>query len=173
MKIKLVESYVPYKNVQKQFEQKVIPSLRDMGFNFDKNINEVNAYRVYYYGTYESREDQKIPFKLEVSTTHKAIDETTDNIFLVLTIGDNTVELGPCNTNDPIYIQDLIDQEFASSQEISKLYSKNYSLPSDQIQSKDGKESHTRKEWNELFKKNQKEMNPQRFGSWWNTVYPF
>lgn len=172
MKVKLIESYVPFNKVQKQFESKVIPALHDMGFTFDKNINEVNAFRVYYYGTYNSREEQKIPFKLEVSTTHKAIDETTDNIFLVLTIGNKTVELGACNTNDPNYIQDLIDQEFESSENISKLYSKNNSLPSEKIPSSDGKEAHTREEWRALFIKNRDTMSAQQFGSWYNKVYP-
>lgn len=169
MKLKLVESVKPIIKLERNINNKLIPALEQMGYNINLSRTLREKYVNTYFGIYTDYKGLEIPFELELNTSSPFIDDAYQ-LFATLKLGGETFKLGAIDSNEGKELQNMIDNSIPNPNKISSKW--NGDTSEEKITSNDGKESHTRAEWKELYKKNKKEMSPTQFGSWWNNKYP-
>lgn len=168
MKIKLVETAKPISKIESNLSKYVFPVFARYGFTIKPSLlTKRNQYEYEYQGIYKDAKREPLPFTITVNTTHKAIDDYNMDIFLKLSLNGEIIELGACNSKSPEDVQSLLSAN--ANDIINSMSDHSYE---ELLPSRKGDEEHTRKEWKALFDKNQKEMTPTQFGSWWNNVYP-
>ena len=169
MKIKLIESVKPISKYEKNINKYLIPAMADLGYKVDDARTLKEEFVNTYFGTYTDFKDRSIPFELELNTSSPNIDSPYQ-LFATLKLGGKSIKLGSVSTKDPEDFTDLLDNSVPDAFKYSENWHKSPST--ELIKSKDGKEQHTKEEWMNLFKNNQKVMNSRQFGFWWNEVYP-
>ena len=168
MKIRLIETAIPYSKVRKNVESIILPAISELGFTFSPyRTTNINAYETVYNGNYTDLNNNSTPISLRVNTTHINRDDTFDeDIFLELDFAGHTYKLGGLNSKDANYAQDLIDNALPNRHNEVPVYSDG-NKASGLIQG--DKESHTYKDWlNLVIEKSSK----PGFYNWLNTELP-
>ena len=86
MKIRLIETAIPYSKVRKNVESIILPAISELGFTFSPyRTTNINAYETVYNGNYTDLNGNSTPISLRVNTTHINRDDTFDassNVFI-------------------------------------------------------------------------------------------
>lgn len=86
MKIRLIETAIPYSKVRKNVESIILPAISELGFTFSPyRTTNINAYETVYNGNYTDLNNNSTPISLRVNTTHINRDDTFDassNVFI-------------------------------------------------------------------------------------------
>ena len=181
MRIKLIEAQT-VASLERNLQNIIFPKLADrlkLYFDVDTGLNKTSYDKVY--KGYFDDDKVRVPVDLEVNTTHRQIDEWNDpdnhdgkfikaDCFMTMIIRGNKYEIGAVNSSKPNMVVEaiwdvIVDEKITFVLDIDTTNAR--------VPALDGSEAHTEKEWKELFKQKQKELDSDDFGKWWNEVYPF
>lgn len=180
MRLKLIEAQ-SISSIEGNLQHKIFPALRKrLKLDFDV---EVGLSRTSYSKIYKGYFDDgkfRVPVDLEVNTTDKDIDEWNDpdnheedfvkaDCFMTMIFRGTKYQIGAVSSNNPNMVVEAIWAVIKDEKITFELDIDNSKV---KIPAVDGSESHTEKEWKELYKSNQDTMSDTAFAKWWNEVYP-
>ena len=74
MKIRLIETAIPYSKVRKNVESIILPAISELGFTFSPyRTTNINAYETVYNGNYTDLNGNSTPISLRVNTPHQPL----------------------------------------------------------------------------------------------------
>lgn len=116
MKIRLLEkSGHPYNDVRRGVE-KMISAMSPDGYQFNINTAlDMNKYETHYMGTINGKFATLI-----ANTTHRALDDTDDNVFFAIQYDGQVIPIGTANAKDKDALGDLISAYFEEQTQISQ-----------------------------------------------------
>ena len=123
MKVILTEAVKPISKLERNINSKIIPSMQQMGYNFDMARTLKEKFVNTYFGSYKDRLGLSTPFTFVLNS---ASPKLTDHRQLTgtLSLGGETKELGSFNANEGRTVQDAIDRAFPDPTSITKKYNK-------------------------------------------------
>lgn len=130
MKVILTEAVKPISKLERNINSKIIPSMQQMGYNFDMARTLKEKFVNTYFGSYKDRLGLSTPFTFVLNS---ASPKLTDHRQLTgtLSLGGETKELGSFNANEGRTVQDAIDRAFPDPTSITKKYN-NYQEPKEE-----------------------------------------
>lgn len=153
MKLRLTEAVLPISKYKRDIDNKVLPTLKDLGFELPKNPEVYNDYIWTYKGFYNSPNGNTIPTKITFSTASENIDEELDNAFMQISISGKDVDLGGINLKEPSTIKSAIDIAVENGDIIEPNSFADNVAGEDLYTSRDGRISKTAEEWEKDFMK--------------------